>query len=518
MQAYPDNPAIGRLVDNELNEFGKRIERFKEHRPKNTEHDDTGMVNTAIYYPYNYPMALWLSRNYGKDIEIDWETYREKESDPLLGLLSLFALYSENDAIDDEERGTIHWIKTSADFVDKNTLRWLLNSIGHLNISEDTQQYLYDNAELLLKWNLGTSKAARTMAKLPEQSIYYQKSTIKKSRIDLAKSIKKPAPAMKLLPGKSADLIIETLTYALLPRHRELYPLTYANRNEIYEIAPGRGLKIYFLGMKSENRLPLEADYSALLIKNGVPIGYGISVVFFDRCEIALNIFDTFRSGEASYIFEQFVRVFYHHFGARNFIMRKYQVGHENDEGIKSGAYWFYYKMGFRSLDPQIDRLAHDEWLKIVSDKSYRSDAKTLKRLAHSDLHWTSSPKMNKSFQELAVTDIGYALTKSISSKFGGNREKALQWSVRHIKSAINMRLEDHLSNSEQLQIRRFAPLIALIPDLKNWSQKDKTTLIEIIKAKAATREIDYVKKLQGHKRLYKGLWDLVRINQKATV
>ena len=516
MQAYPDNQVIGRLVDEELGNFAARIEQYKKSHHKDTRLDDTGMVDTEIYYPYNHPMARWLSRNFGGEVEIDWAAYRQKENDPLLGLLPLFSLYAENDGIDDEERGTVHWIKKAANYGNKNTLRWLLDNLDHLKISEEIRQYFYDNAELLLKWNLGQSMAARTLAKLPDGAIYYQKSLIKKSRINLANSIRKSAPSIRIISGQSAAIIIETLTRALLPRHRELYPLTYANPIEVYKITPGRGLEIYFIGMRPENRLPLEADYSALLIKNGVPIGYGISVVFFDRCEIALNIFDTFRSGEASFIFEQFVRVFYHHFGARNFLMRKYQVGDKNEEGIKSGAYWFYYKMGFRSLDPQINKVAQDEWQKIIKGKNYRTDSKTLKLLARSDLHWAPLSRRKKPYYELAVTDLGYAVTDMIALKFGGDRTKALGWAVKRIKKALGSHLGGNLSKPESLQLEHFAPLLALISNLENWSQKAKIKLAEIIRAKGGAKEIEYVKKLQKHQMLYDAFWEIAGRNLEA--
>src|SRR3989304_2951445 len=114
--------------------------------------------------------------------------------------------------------------------------------------------------------------------------------------------------------------------------------------------------------MRPLDRMPLEVNYSALLMKNGVPIGYGIAVLFFDQCEIAINVFDTFRSAEASVIFDHFFRVFYHHFGGRAFLMRRWQVGYENEEGLQSGSFWFYFKLGFRPIDPKTNALALEEW------------------------------------------------------------------------------------------------------------------------------------------------------------
>ena len=41
-------------------------------------------------------------------------------------------------------------------------------------------------------------------------------------------------------------------------------------------------------------------------------------------------------------------------FGSDTFAIYPYQLGHENDEGLDSGAWWFYYKLGFRPREPRI--------------------------------------------------------------------------------------------------------------------------------------------------------------------
>jgi hypothetical protein len=220
--------------------------------------------------------------------------------------------------------------------------------------------------------------------------------------------------------------------------------------------SPGRGLEIYMVGMKPENRMPLETNYSGLLIKNGVPIGYAISVLLFERCEIAINVFDTFRSGEASIIFNHFFRVFYHHFGGRAFLMRKWQVGHENEEGLQSGSFWFYYKLGFRAIDPNVNNLAKAEAAKIGKDNSYRSDIRTLKKLALSDLLVDLRPKPRRPFSELLVSDIGMAVTDDIARNFGGDGRRALRNSLKAVSSALGIRFPGKLAANELLAFERF--------------------------------------------------------------
>jgi len=497
MQAYPDDKRISQLVDRELTEFMGRVDEFKRRNLASIALDDTGMAGTMINYPYNLFMARWLVENHGAAVDIDWDDYNEKSGDPLSGILPLLALYPENDGIDDEDLATTDWIKLAGG--KRNSLRWLIERLDSLEISPDVRNYIYDNSELSLKWRLGSTKCARTLAKIPPEYISYQRRPLKKERIDLHRSVRRAAPELKLLPREIALETIQTLIRALLPRHRELYPATFANPDEVYVTTPGRGLDIYILGMLPTRRMPLESNYSALLVKNGVPIGYGISVVFFDRCEIAINVFDSFRAGEAGMIFEHFVRLFYHHFGARDFLMRRWQVGYENEEGIKSGSFWFYYKLGLRSLDLKIDEMASQEWQKISSDRGYRTSAKTLKRLARSDMHISPGNINRKAYSELAVTKLGFAVTKMVAEKFAGDRQAALEWSISKVKRAGIS--SANLNRLEKIQYRRFSPLLALIDDLDNWTAGEKSLLLRVIRAKAASREIEYIRLLQKHSR-----------------
>ncbi|UCE66029.1 MAG: hypothetical protein JSU85_14440 [Candidatus Zixiibacteriota bacterium] len=501
MQAYPDNSEIKTLADLELAGFADRIAYFREIYGEDDERiEDAGLVDTVIRYPYNYIMTRWLVDKYGDDIDIDWEYYAENERDPLSGLLNLFALYVEDDGIDDEDLTTEEWVDTAL-AEGQSSLKWFLKKLDELEASFDVRQYIYDGAELMLNWKIGKSRAASTLAMTNRSVIYYQKTPMKKQRFDLRRIAKSKPPRIKLLSGKEGKKIIETQILALLPRHRELYPTLYANPSEIYVTSPGRGLEIYMVGMKPQNRMPLETNFSGLLIKNGVPIGYAISVLLFERCEIAINVFDTFRSGEASIIFNHFFKVFYHHFGGRAFLMRKWQVGHENEEGLQSGSFWFYYKLGFRPMDPKVREFAEEEAEKIRADRSYRCDIKTLKRLALSDMLVDLRLKPREPFRELLVAAIGMAVTKMIAADFASDGRKALRYAKKYALSSLGITGLSKWTDNERLQFERWSPLLVLIRDLREWSKNDKNLLIEIIRAKAAKREKRFVAIMQKHNR-----------------
>lgn len=502
MQAYPGNSVLLEMVDRELGEFDRRIEFFRQLNGADDDRlEDAGMVDTSIKYPYSYPMACWLEENFGRDVDIDWDDFSSREDDPLSGLLNLFALYAENDGVDDEGLTTEDWIDEALG-AEKTSLKWLLDRFDSLDASLQVKQHIYDGAEIGLNWLLGRSRAARTLAKIAPKKIFYHKSDLKKARIDLRRSTRKARPDLRLLTSGKGEFIINRLTSALLPRHRELYPTTYANPSEVYVTSPGRGLEIFILGMRTDDRMPLETNYSAMLVKNGVPIGYGIAVLFFERCEIAINVFDTFRSGEASVIFDHFLRVFYHHFGGRAFIMRRWQVGHENEEGLQSGSFWFYYKLGFRPIDAGVAELAREEMEKIGRDRTYRCDLKTLKRLALSDLVVDLRPRPRPKFKELSVSDIGIALTRYIAANFAGDGLRAGRVFSRNVRKALGNLVLSRWTRSERLQFERWCPLIGMIPDLSGWKQRDKRDLLRLIKSRGGLREREYVRRLQSHKRL----------------
>jgi hypothetical protein len=59
------------------------------------------------------------------------------------------------------------------------------------------------------------------------------------------------------------------------------------------------------------------------------------------------------------------------------------------------------------------------------------------------------------------------------------------------------------------MAMERLAPVLALIPDLARWTSADKRSLVRIIRAKGAERQVAYIRLLQGHRRLARSLYAL---------
>ena len=197
-------------------------------------------------------------------------------------------------------------------------------------------------------------------------------------------------------------------------------------------------------------------------------------------------------------MFDRFCAVFHHHFGARKFVMRRYQVGHQNPEGIEAGSFWFYYKLGFRSLARSVRREADAESARLARRKGARSAPQTLRRLAKSDMLLATDGTPPERFRDVQIRAVGLAVTRAIRLRAGGDRAAALARAVRTVGRALGAADVPE----------RFAPVAALVPDLGRWESAERRALLELLKAKEAPRERAFVLASQRHTRWRRWLLD----------
>src|SRR6185436_7683372 len=152
----------------------------------------------------------------------------------------------------------------------------------------------------------------------------------------------------------------------------------------VFQTNIGRGVDIFIMGLPANRRLPLRAYHAAMIFKNGVPIGYFEGISLFERMESGFNLYYTFRDGETAWLYARLLSIFRHLLGVTAFSIDPYQIGYENEEGIESGAFWFYRKLGFRPTSPEVTRLVLNEEKKIAARPGYRTSARILGKLAES--------------------------------------------------------------------------------------------------------------------------------------
>jgi hypothetical protein len=244
--------------------------------------------------------------------------------------------------------------------------------------------------------------------------------------------------------------------------------------------------------------------------------------------EVGFNTFYTFRGGEAGWIYAQVLRCLCHLMGTTCVSVYPYQLGHENEEAIESGAFWFYRKLGFRPGRADLQKLAEHEEQKIAAatklgKAKYRTPARMLKRLAAGHVFYDVqrndlpvSPLLQKevgAWDKFSTRNIGLRVNRRMARDFGGDAVRMRE----HSRSALERVLFPKgggVSTSswtplEKATFENFALVLADVSELRAWTQEEKEDLVRIIRAKAKPDEMLYLHLTQRHQRLRKALLTL---------
>ena len=162
--------------------------------------------------------------------------------------------------------------------------------------------------------------------------------------------------------------------------------------------------------------------------------------------------------------------------GASSFSLDPYQIGFENEEGIQSGAFWFYRKLGFRSTRRSIQKLTESEEEKIRRRKTYRTTAATLRRLAAAPMILELDERRKGDWDRFQVRNIGLAVQRLMAEEFDGDVKLMRKRTVEFL--ADNLGVD---SRTQGNAFADFAYVVALTPGFRRWSEEEKKLLNEII-------------------------------------
>ncbi len=342
------------------------------------EYEVSGMAGSGITAVFSYGVARHLLRAHGDSVDIEWDAY--DPWDPLGRLLPQLLPLSAEDALVEAHVPYRDWVHAAAGT--RSDLAWLIGAIDRRWSGVRQRAERYDALQIPLRWNFGSSTATRTLMRLPGKGLFLHTEpylTRKDVSLDAIPG-QAPLPIRKL-PRACGDVMLALARDTSAVRYRELHGFTWGDSRHVYEIDAGRGLTFYFSGLLPAYRLPLRACHSMSLWKNGVPVGYFEGLSLFERMEAGFNLYYTFRAGETAYLYTKVLQACHQMLGVTTFVLDPYQVGHENEEGLESGAFWFYRKLGYRSTDAATGALIAKEEGRIKKDAQYRTPVETLTRL-----------------------------------------------------------------------------------------------------------------------------------------
>lgn len=505
-RAFPPGPNVLRLAERLLKQFEPRV---KAMLAAGGDADDfapeevVGIAGTVVEATFSYPMVCWLVERHASSISIQWDDY-ERETQRAVIWPRFFPLMEE-DSLTEANVPYLDWLKAARGRQDE--LPWLVRQFQRLpgfpkETAEKEKAALYDSLEIMVCWDMSGSRASRTLSRKPVKDFYFHhEPLIQRRQVSLAEEFAKPRLPIKLLPSRDAEKALDLVKEATGVRYRELYGTANADPAWVVQANPGRGVEIYFWGLPPAKRLPLRAYLAGFTVKNGVPINYVECISLFDWTEIGFNTFPAYRDGETAWIYAQTLRLLRQLHGTSAISVYPYQIGDRNEEAIGSGAFWFYRKMGFRSMDPALEKLAQSQEKKVQANAKYRTSAATLRRLSKANVVYELPEAKRGAWDRFSMRHIGLAVQQRMARDFDGDAEAMRKAAGARLARIIKLNPQK-LKPQAQVAFTDFATVLSLVPDLSNWSSEDKDGLRDIIVAKAGRTEQRYMRLLQKHARL----------------
>lgn len=506
VRAYPDDAEVLAAVDDALLHFGRRKDLRRFRAPL----ENSGIAGTIIRYHFFQPTAAALARRHPTQLFVDWKAWAQRDELPTW--LSLLVPYSEAALIDEHDMSPRAWLKLLAGEATDGT--FLAQRFAAMEASAFVREKLYDQLGPALYLKPGEGTPNRTLSKAPgDRAPFYQRGPLASGRPDLRASLAKTPLSVREVSGKEAQHYVGMVQEAMVTRSRDLDAFAYADARDVRVVELDEGFSIAVIGVIPERRLLLECVYGALTMKNGVPIGYVLFSSLFGSTEVAFNVFDTFSGAEAAWVLGRVLAAAHRLFGSTTFSIDPYQLGHfGNEEGLRSGAFWFYYKLGFRPRDAAALRLVRSELAAMKRDPAHRSSLATLEALSATHVFFEAKAGTGVALGGLSPGAIGERVTESLGAQFGAARERGVEQATKAMATLLGVRTFGRWTVGEKQAFERFAPVLATLPELEKWSASERRAVIEVLKKKGGQRESDYVHALEAHPKLRRALLGMATV------
>jgi hypothetical protein len=502
LRAFPGDAKTVQAANRALRAFEKLASPL--FKSSAAAFDDTGVTGSLTRHIFDFPIVDLIANHHDDEVEIDWRRYGDpSQLDPLL---RAFARKCELEAFDGGKLSTRNWMKLARGAHPGTDLQWLMAMIGRGALKRPAVNDLWAAAEVPIRWSLKGSQRSTTRNILTGMPVVFRNG-MRRAAADPLRRIATPLKKIELLPGVKARRVIEIAKSALASRCREVTAITYPNPDEVYWCDLGEGVALAVISVAPKYRLLLETNTGYLLFSNGVPIGYGGVTPLFRQANTGVNIFDAFRGSEAAFLWVEMLRAFHSLYGSKRFIVNGYQFGEGNSEAINSGAYWFYYRIGFRPADPAQKTLAAREFILLQSPGAARSSKATLKALAKGDLV-LDLPGFEErdAFDESLLTTVSTRATERLAAEHSMDRRSAERLIAEKLARDLGLKSMHDWTTAERNAFTDLAPIISLAPDIVEWPEAEKKEIVKMMRAKGGRHERDFARSATRCGRLFRTL------------
>lgn len=489
-RAYPDNQAVLNLVQDLLD----RWERRADVHALGKAVQDLGMAGVANAYPFFWPTARWLAERWPGALHVDWDNLEDPDS--VASLLQLLMPRAESPALEELPLTARQWVRhLKRD--DEGDGTFLVRRFAEAKMDERWREEVFDSLDVPFVLAPARGTPSRTTSFIAGLPLCWQTHARSTARPHLKREIERPPKRMRHVNHKRGAELVNAARVAMLTRERDLEQIAYASADDAWILEDEDGLCFVALGKVPARRFVLEATYVYLVVKNGVPVGYLQGSGLGGWAEINYNIFPPWRGRDAAALYARSLAVIHAFQHVSTFIVDPYQLGADNEEAIESGAWWFYYKLGFCPRSRKTRALALREQDRVTRRASYRSSPSTLRELALSPmvLQLYDQPR----FPYGGVGPVGLHASHRLSERGGGLRSEGLASTSEEAAALLGNKRDarEGLRGHELDAFTEWSAIVVSLPGVSHWSPTQRRGLLGVIKARGGRTERAYIEALQ---------------------
>jgi hypothetical protein len=502
LRAFPQSPKVVDLAERLLKNIGAEVQRLRDSGAEMEQFDSeefSGIAGTTIHDMFTYQVARWLASRFPRQLRVQWDP--EEQYKQVWSSLPRYVPLLADDCFVEPDTPYLEWLSRASGGEEK-ILSWLLERLEKSPGSMLQKTAWYDALKIEIEWEMGESAASRTHARRnPKRFYFHDQPLLQRKQVSLDEEFKSAPLPIRKLPKKEAEELLDEAREVLTVRYRELWGTTRGDAKQVIEADVGRGVRLFLWGMPAEHRLPLRGYLAGQTVKNGVPINYFEAIGLGEWMEIGFNTFYAFREGETAWVYSKVLHLLHQIAGITCFSVYPYQIGQDNEEAIKSGAFWFYRKLGFRPGNAELLALTEREEARIAGTPGYRTPARILRKLAAGHVFYELGDGRRGVWDSFSIRNIGFAVERQMAAKFKGDpdamRRKTSDWLARELQVDA-----ERWNELERAAFADFAAILALAPEIKRWSSAEKRGVAEISRAKVGASEVEYLRLMQGHTKL----------------
>lgn len=490
LRAYPDNKTVSLEAKELMDSLVNTIQQDDDLQYKLY---NSGITGTTICAAFGFEIVKWLRQT--RCTEIKFNSF-EADDAQVQAFLSVIMSKAESEIFQDGNAEWKSWLKNmrrpGEDILDQ-----LIAIFDSSNQRPEVKDEIWNAIGINVEINLATDCC------LPASLIkpFYHRALIRKE----IKNEPPFEPVQVKLSDAEAKQVIDCSRMILIRHLREIDPVSFTAPSLVSYYHLSRGVSIALMEMVPDRRHPIDSYLGYTVFKNGLPLAYAGSWVLFNSARIGLNVFPAFRGGENRFVFDQVLRLHAQVYKLKRFTADPYQIGKDNSDGIKSGAFWVYYHAGFRPIEKQQKELAETEAEKIAAGNKYRSSPAVLKQLAES--------RLEKILQDKAVrfdaTDLSRVYASILTKKYKANRLAAEKDAAK--KLAGILQIKNYQDADMQFVLQNWAVFLLGYEKELRQNKTLKSTLKKLFNLKTEGSETAYIATLQKSPALQKLIEQLVK-------